>query len=218
MKESAPLCSEQLLKINKQMNKIICVIDLGNSKGTGFFCKIPFPDNKNLLPVLITCNHVLNEEYINRNKSVFISFNNQNERREIIIENRISYTNKEYDITIIEIKSEKDNINNFLELEELDDESLQELPVYLLQYAKGEKCLVSFGIIRRTKETNIIHNCWTDFGSAGSPIISSKNNKVIGVHYGLCKGSSKNSFKLGTLLSIAVRDFQNIKKLNSSKK
>ena len=166
MQESAPLCSEQLLKINEQMNKNICVIDLGNAKGTGFFCKIPFPDNKNLLPVLITCNHILNEEYLNRNKSVFIFFNNQNERREIIIDNRIRYTNKEYDITIIEIKSEKDNINDFLELEELDDEALQELPVYLLQYAKGEKCLASFGIIRQTKEKNVIHNCWTDFGSA----------------------------------------------------
>ena len=209
MQELAPLCSEQLLKINEQMNKNICVIDLGGMKGTGFFCKIPFPDNKNLLPVLITNNHVLNEEYLNINKSVFIFFNNQNERREIIIENRIIYTNIEYDITIIEIKSEKDNINDFLELEELDDEALQELPVYLLQYARGEKCLVSFGIIRKTEEKNIIHNCWTDNGSAGSPIISYRNSKVIGVHSG---ANYMKKFKIGTLLSVAVLDFQKTKK------
>ena len=211
MKESAPLCSEQLLKINEQMNKNICVIDLGEKKGTGFFCKIPFPDNKNILSFLITCNHVLNEEYLFNNKSVFIFFNNHNEKREIILENRIKYTNREYDITIIEIK-EKDNINNFLELEELDENELQGLPVYVLQYPKGEKCLVSFGIIREVKEKNIIHNCWTDFGSAGSPIISYRNSKVIGMHFGLYKGGFKNSFKLGILLSNAIMEFQKAKK------
>ena len=75
MQDSAPLSSEQLLKINEQMNKNICVIDLGDKKGTGFFCKIPFPDNKNILFVLITCNHIINEDYLNRNKSIFIFFN-----------------------------------------------------------------------------------------------------------------------------------------------
>ena len=211
MQQTAPLSSEQLLKINEQMNKIVCVIDLGNMKGTGFFCKIPFPDNKNLLSVLITCNHIINEDYLTRNKSIFISFNNQNERREINLENRIQFTNKEYDITIIEIK-QKDNINDFLEVEELNEDALQELTVYLLQYLKGEKCLVSFGIIRRIKEKNIIHNCWTDFGSAGSPIISYRNSKVIGMHFGLYKGGFKNSFKLGILLSNAIMEFQKAKK------
>ena len=94
----------------------------------------------------------------------------------------------------------------------MDDEALQELPVYVLQYAKGEKCLASFGIIRQTKEKNVIHNCWTDFGSAGSPIISYRNSKVIGIHYGLYKNGSKNNIKLGTLLSVAVLDFQKTKK------
>ena len=39
------------------------------SKGTGFFCKIPFPNNNHLLPVLITNNHVMNELYLNFAKS-----------------------------------------------------------------------------------------------------------------------------------------------------
>ena len=39
--------------------------------GTGFFCKIPFPqeNNKgNLLPVLITNNHILGKQELSRKK------------------------------------------------------------------------------------------------------------------------------------------------------
>ncbi len=211
MEETEPLSKEQLLKINDQMTKSLCVIDLGKMRGTGFFCKIPFPDNKNLLSVLITCNHILNEKFLNSNKSILIISNNGNEKREILIENRIIYSNKEYDITIIEIKSERDHLYDFLELEELDYNRLQRLSVYLLQYAKGKTCLVSFGIIHSIEEKNIIHNCWTDFGSAGSPILSSRNGKVIGVHYGY-KSHNNNKLKLGTLLSFAILDFQKNKK------
>ena len=208
MKEISPLRNDQILKINEQMTKSLCAIDLGKAKGTGFFCKIPFPDNQNLLPTLITCNHLLNEEYINKNKTILIFLNNRNEKREILMENRITYTNRELDITIIEIKTEKDNINNFLELEKFDKD-LQKLSVYFLQYAKGEECLVSFGIIRAIKEKDVIHDCWSDFGSAGGPIISSIDGKAIAIH----KGSIQSKgFKIGTLLSDAILEFQKLKK------
>ena len=46
-------------EIVKQMKKSICKILLGKKKGTGFFCKIPFGNN--LLPVLITNNHIIDE-------------------------------------------------------------------------------------------------------------------------------------------------------------
>lgn len=36
--------------------KCACKIVDGKNLGTGFFCKIPFPDESNLLPVLMTCN------------------------------------------------------------------------------------------------------------------------------------------------------------------
>ena len=51
--------------ILSQMENCICKIIKDNGeKGTGFFCTIPFPDEKNLLQVLITNNHVLNEDDI----------------------------------------------------------------------------------------------------------------------------------------------------------
>ena len=47
---------------------------------------------------------------------MILYLNNDNEIKEIKLENRIKYTNKEYDITFIELK-ENDGITKFLELQ-----------------------------------------------------------------------------------------------------
>ena len=51
----------------QKAEKAICQIIMPNGGfGSGFFCKIPYTENNNiLLPVLITCNHVLNKDSIN---------------------------------------------------------------------------------------------------------------------------------------------------------
>ena len=51
-------------KIKEQMEKNICKINIGQSLGTGFFCKIPFPDLNNMLPVFITNNHIMNKDLL----------------------------------------------------------------------------------------------------------------------------------------------------------
>ena len=40
----------------------ICKIKILNGYGSGFFCKIPYPDDEHLLKILITNNHVLNKK------------------------------------------------------------------------------------------------------------------------------------------------------------
>lgn len=53
--------------IENQSKNSICKIDLKpKGSATGFLCKIPFPTSYNLLPVLITNNHVLNKNDILR--------------------------------------------------------------------------------------------------------------------------------------------------------
>jgi len=90
------------------------IFPINGKKGTGFFCKIPSLNN--YLPVLITNNHVLNEKDIENNKIIKLIINN--EVKEIEIDNsRKKYTNPDetIDITIIEIKPNKDKIYNYLE-------------------------------------------------------------------------------------------------------
>jgi len=105
-----------------QMENCICkIINHNGIKGTGFFCKIPFPDKNNLLTVLITNNHILNEKDIENNKIIKLIIYNKNqkiEKRIKIDDSRKKYTKINDDITIIEIKSNKDDINYFLEIED----------------------------------------------------------------------------------------------------
>ena len=104
-----PVSIEGTEIILDQMKKCVCKIYQNGNKGTGFFCKIPFDNN--LLPVLITNNHVLNENDIKNNKKIELSINNV--VKEIKIDNsRKRYTNSDenIDITIIKIKPNKDKI------------------------------------------------------------------------------------------------------------
>ena len=69
----------------------------------------------------------------------------------------------------------------------------------------GESILVSYGLILEINEENgINHNCNTDNGSSGSPILSLKNNKIIGIHYG---SSYQFEYNLGTLLIYSIKEF-----------
>ena len=118
-----PVSLEGTRTILNQMENCICKIYKDNGTiGTGFFCEIPF--NNNLLKVLITNNHVLNENEIDNNKIINISIINKEKKKEEIkrieIDNkRKKYSNKELDITIIEIKA-KDEINNYMEVDKKD--------------------------------------------------------------------------------------------------
>ena len=109
-------------------------------KELGFF-KILF-QNK-LLPVLITNNLVLNENNFKDNEIIKITMNNsvEKENKDISIKmdnSRKRYTNSEIDITIIEIKPEEDNIENYLVIDEneLIEKEYRKKSIYILHYPK----------------------------------------------------------------------------------
>ena len=209
-----PISIETTEIILNQLKNNICKIFMKNGgKGTGFFCKIPFPDMNHFLTVLITNSHVIDETYLNKEKKITISMNNDNTLKEIKLGNRITYSNKIYDITFIQIFQEKDNINEYLELNNnLNEEKFNEVylgsSIYILQYPKGEKAAVSYGVLKNIdSHDNFIfsHLCCTEKGSSGSPIISLIDNKVIGIHI----GSSKFCYNKGTFLKNSIREFFN---------
>ena len=84
--------------------------------------------------------------------------------------------------------------------------------IYILHYIYGKNICVSYGILNRINNYDIIHKCSTDNGSSGSPIINLENNKVIGIHK---QGSTNFNFNKGTLLKYPLNDF--IKKYNKNK-
>ena len=201
-------------KIIEQIQNSICKIYINEGgNGTGFFCHITDLNNNKKIPVMITNNHVINEN--DYNKNLKISFNNDNIYADILLDsNRKKYTNKDLDITIIEIKKEKDKINNkaFLEIDEKiyqnnSEVFFKEKSVYIIQYAKEIGASVSYGIIKDIDEnTNeLAHLCSTSNGSSGSPILNIENNKIIGVHKGF--ETERNNFNKGIFLKLPINEF-----------
>ena len=208
-----PITLENTEIIISQMQKSICKIYMDNgAKGTGFFCRVPYPDKNHYINCLVTNNHVIDEPYLDKNKSIELSINNNKIEKIIKIDNRRVYTNKLYDTTIIEIFEEKDDIKDFLDIDfDLNGEILKNQytnkSIYVLQYPKNEKVSVSYGIIKNIDLSNnydILHLCSTDIGSSGSPIFNMLNNKIIGIHKG---ASNTKQFNKGTLLFFPLKEF-----------
>ena len=213
------------LKILEQMTKSICKIKIGQEQGTGFFCKIPFPNKNNMLPVLITNNHVINGRLLeNDNEKVIVKIKEENENKKFNLKNRKKYTNKEYDVTIIEIK-EDDGLKdkNYLDLDEniINDILIgnnknidyEDETIYLLQHP-GNKLSVSYGIVDKIYEDKIYnfnHKCSTEKGSSGSPILN-LNNKVIGIHK---QGSNGKKYNIGSFLNYPIKEFIELNKFNN---
>ena len=183
---------EKSKKINEQIQNCICKIYIGYT-GTGFFCYIKNKKTNQQIPVMITNNHVIDENYLNQNKSIKISFNEEKVFKDIKLNNKKIYTNKNLDITIIEIKNEDEiNNNRFLEIDErIYQDNNPEVffinkSAYVIQYPKDIGASVSYGIITGINIDNnkIYHFCITDKGSSGSPILNLESNKIIGVHRG----------------------------------
>ena len=214
--------------ITKQMKYSICKIYKEEITGTGFLCNLPYKKVK--IPFLITNNHILNEKDIEKDKQITISFNNEEKFMNIIIdESRITLTNKDLDITLIEIKdTEKKyykNKNNdvinlkILEVDQnykkIDEHSLNKpylnKPIYALHYPKDDKMAVSFGLIKSiNKEKDkdklkVQHSCCTEDGSSGAPILRLTNFEVVGIHYG---SSNNNDFNEGTFIKSIISELE----------
>ena len=202
-------------KIIEQMEKSIFKIIIGKNQGTGFFSKIPFPNKENMLPVLITNNHIIDDDIICKMDEIIkIDIKNEENIKQINLNNRLKYTNYEHDITIIEIKNE-DKINNYLELDDKiindiinnynENEYFVDKIAYIIQYPDG-KLSVSYGNIEGIYEDekyNFQHKCNTNKGSSGSPILNIYNNKVIGIH------KIGGKINKGAFLNYSIKEFIN---------
>ena len=185
-----PLTIEETNEITEQMKYCICKVNEGN----GFFCIIPFKDQK--LKVLIT--NSLNS--IVEKKQIEINFNDKTKNKSIKLDknNRTIYKSDKYDIVIIEIKN-SDGIGNFLEFDNiLNYNSFLEIlfsnSIYILQNSS-----VSYGIIEEFNDLEIKHSC--SVGILGCPILNLNNKKVIGIQV-----SKPNNFNIDYNKGICLKN------------
>ena len=181
--------------ISKRRTKIIYdqmngsfykIIGTNNKYGIGIFCKI-IMNNKDIL-VLMTNYHLIDEDYIENNSGIRIKINN-----ELIHikfgDKRLNYTNKEYDLSIIEIKENKKIKINYLEIDEslYDKESTiisKNETIYILHHNnnKENEISVSYGIIRFFNKNEFCCSCNINSNGMISPIFDLNNNKLIGIY------------------------------------
>ena len=210
-------------KILLQMKYYICkIIKKDGTFGTGFFCNIPSPEKKELLPVIITNNHVLNKDDIKNQNSIEITINNDNQRKIIRLDKfRKKFTDETLDITILEIKPKIDKINKFLDISEDIINKEQDLlnlayikkSIYILHYPKGKNAQVSYGLSNCIIGDNINHTCNTENGSSGAPILSIDNFSLIGIH----NSSSNLKFNKGIFIKSVLNKLFGINEKNASK-
>ena len=195
----------------KEKGKCICKISRG-LMGTGFFSKIDYEGKT--IPVLITNYHVIDDDFINKNKKLTFYINGNSHTIDINKDSVVySSTNKKYDIMIIKLKECEGY--SFLEIDKniFKDGSLENYEnqgIYILHYpGYEEKAQISFGEgIKKIREDNddIMHKCHTDSGSSGSPILCAATNKVIAIHRG---GNSHKGYNYATFLKFPLNELMN---------
>ena len=209
---------DQIEIITSQMKKYVCKIYQTEKTGTGFMYKIPYQNQ--LLPVLITYNnHILNEEKIKIGKTIQFSFNDKKIEKTIKIDNsRKKYTNPMKDVTVVEIKEEEDEIYDFLDIDDKDNVKYKNKNIYVIQFKLDCKCSYNAGKITNINKGNFNHtgdfnhNCDTDKGSSGSPLLSLENQKVIGLHIG-----RRNNFRYGIFIKNIIKELEDNKKFINEK-
>ena len=200
------ISTEEMKVLLNLIETHICKIECKDgTHGTGFFCNWHYYPFK----VLMTNNHILNENDIKSGQTINFSIKNNYKDFHILIDDkRKTFIDEFYDVTIIQIiKEDGIDENSFFDLDNQifsfnSNTIFHNYQIYLLHYPKSEKMEISPGVIINISEDNIINNiihlCDADEGSSGGPIINKKNFQVIGIHKGGAEGSK--NYNLGTLL------------------
>ena len=202
--------------------KAVCEICISTNKfGSGFFCKIPYTQNNNLLlPVLITNNHVLSKNELESDLKIKIN----GETKIISLKGRKKWTDETIDFTCIEIKEEEDNIHTFFNLDDnvLDKNYSNDCylnhHVIIFAINKNDKQVgFSNGVIKQNEESFFAYTCNTLPGCSGGCIVNQIDNNIIGIHRAEIKTSNKKAVNEGIYINNVINYIKQSKEKISEK-
>jgi len=218
------LDASSLIEFSQKAIKAVFEIKLLNGFGSGFFCKIPYTENDNLLlPVLITCNHVLSKELLNSKNDIEIIIDGETKILSLKNYQRKIWNDKNMDFTCIEIKEKEDNIHTFFYLDDkvLDNNSgnncyLKKKVIIYGINQNGKKVGLSNGIIEKNTDFLFFYNCNTYPGCSGGAIVNQLNNCIIGFHIGEYPEKEKeNKINIGLYIRNVIERIKNINLMKS---
>ena len=206
----------------QQMKQCLCKIENNNGKGAGFFCTITYQQTN--LYAMITTNHLINDKIIKNDKVIEILLNDddKDEGYKALKINgyRKIYTSLKYDITIVEINPDSDDIHKFLKIDEnIFKENISYENIFIIQYIQNNniinlKKLISKGLINEINCYNIKYTCNSSHSLPGCPLLNSSNNKIIGIHKETLLNFNNRGIFLKEPLNIYINDILNISKKN----
>ena len=198
--------------VSDRIYNSIVRIEIENSTGTGFFVKLNIKNK--IMNCLLTCHHVINQNYVDQNKTFYIYYGKKNNetRKEILLDDHIRFIKcfmKPIDITIIEIIN-KDKISEDKYL--LPDLNYKQ--GYNL-YLDNDTCLsgypnnfpffgerhISSGKITKIINFEFEHSIDSRNGSSGGPICLIDSQYVIGIHK---SGNTSRNINNGTFIGYII--------------
>ena len=187
------LIQNEMPSFDKITNKVCKIKCTNGKKGVGFFYKIPIKKNENnFMPVLINDSQTLNEKDFDSNKNNEIKITLHNGEEILIDESRKIYTNKEFEVTITEIKEDEIKDNNiFSEIDKINpniSDKPEKFLIYNLDYNNNNDKMFNFSFCYlkdiNKKNKNIIEYENEDKDKEfplGSLLFNLKGN-IIGIH------------------------------------
>ena len=194
----------------KLYNSIVRIeVDLNEKEkvaGTGFLIKFNLKDKERYF--LMTCQHVIKEEFVKSKKVIKFYYGEADNEKELKIglgERYIKYFDEPLDVTLIEILK-KDNIN--------EDKFLQpdfsykngynfyadkKNDFYLAGYPNNKERSISSGKITKIlkEKVEFEHDLDAEGGNSGSPICLANSLFVVGIHK---QGHKTEPINYGTFL------------------
>ena len=190
------------IKIIKEKGESsICEIIKDNGYGSGFFCKIKY-EKKEEINCLITNNHVITRYMLLNKDNIEIKLKNEIKKISLNKYRRL-WTDEKIDFTCIEI-IEEDKMIEMIKPFEIDDncyikefdnkEEYKKRGIVLPSIGSTKEIELGQGIIYNIKNNKdmFVHDCNTEAGFSGGPILLINNLKIIGIHKGYESKINKN--------------------------
>jgi len=191
-----------IVRISYNLNKAEKVI------GTGFFLRVKI--NNNVSHFLITCQHVIKENFVKEKKVIKLYYGKAKEEKNFEIEldkgkRNIKCFDTPYDVTLVEIlKEDKIGEDKYLvpDFSYKNDYNFylnKNNYFYLAGYPQNNERSISSGkIIKILEESEEFeHSLDAIGGNSGSPICLANNLFVVGIHK---QGDGKRPINYGTFL------------------
>ena len=197
-----PLTQQCTEKISKQMGNSFYKIDInGDISVIGIFCYIKY--QKMNIPALLLNKYIKLEDV---DETLKILVNNE----VIIIKlGNAKYHNEKYNITILEIKENKNDNINYLEIDDLLYEKDSEIyysnkSIYILHYNNKNKTLVSYNSIKDINKSFLYYNYKTIGQYKLNVIFNSSTNKIIGIDNNINKNHINNK---SIFINFLIKEF-----------